>query len=300
MIFQEVKMEERRKRIGLMLVSVIAVIGMLAACAAKEVPVYGDPQTGVILRYHMPEGQVLKYKTSGETHQVSDVMGQTIEADISSSTVFTVRSSGQKEDNHQLTITIDDMGLEVQSTQGELEADMSSVIGKSFDMVFSHLGKEVELIGAEEIEYDLSVEGTRNISSGFQDFFPNLADKPVKIGDSWPDESTVTEKSSSEEAIIHFTGVNTLAGFETIDGVECVKVTAEGTGTIEGKGEQMGVELVTTGEIKGTVTWYFAYKEGIFIKQTSTGVVEGMIDVPSQGVQIPYTREATSEIRLIK
>ncbi|UCE42851.1 MAG: hypothetical protein JSV17_07855 [Candidatus Aminicenantes bacterium] len=275
-------------------------ICMLAGCAAKTAPVYGDPQTGVILQYRMPEGQVLKYDSWGETHQVSDVMGQTIETDISSTSVFTVKSNGQEENNHQLTITIDGMSLKIQSTQAELEPDMSTVIGKSFDMVFSSLGKEVELIGADSIEYDLGPEGTRNISSGFQDVFPNLADRPVKVGDSWPDESTITEESDRGETIIHFTGTNTLVGFETIEGVECAKITAEGTGTIESKGEQQGVELVTTGEIKGTATWYFAYKEGIFIKQINEGTVEGTVDVPSQGVQIPFTREASAEIKLVK
>ena len=293
-------MNKRSVQTWLVLAPVFVAISMLTGCAAKEAPVYGDPQTGVILQYRMPEGQVLKYESWGETHQVSDVMGQTIEADISSKTVFTVKSNGQQENNHQLTITIDDMGLKVQSTQGELDPDMSTVIGKSFDMVFSSLGKEVELIGADAIEYDMGPEGTRNISSGFQDIFPNFADKPVKIGDTWPDESTITEKSDSGEAIIHFSGVNTLVGFETIDGMECVKVTGEGTGTIESTGEQQGVELVTTGEIKGTFTWYFAYKEGIFIKQINKGTVEATVDVPSQGVQIPFTRESTSEIKLVK
>jgi len=293
-------MNKQKRQTWLMLAPVFLAICMLAGCTAKTAPVYGDPQTGVILQYRMPEGQVLKYDSWGEIHQVSDVMGQTIEADISSKTVFTVNSKGQQENNHQLTITIDDMSLKVQSTQGELDPDMSTVIGKSFDMVFSSLGKEVELIGADAIEYDMGPEGTRNISVGFQDIFPNLADRPVKIGDTWPDESTITEKTDTGEAIIHFSGVNTLVGFETIDDVECVKVTAEGTGTIESKGEQQGVELVTTGEIKGTVTWYFAYKEGIFIKQMMEGTVEGTVDVPSQGVQIPFTRESTSEIKLVK
>ena len=293
-------MNKRNMQTWLMLAPVFLAVCMLAGCAAKTAPVYGDPQAGVVLQYRMPEGQVLKYDSWGETFQTSDVMGQTIETDISSSSVFTVKSNGQEENNHQLTITIDGMSLKIQSTQGELEPDMSTVIGKSFDMVLSSLGKEVELIGADAIEYDLGPEGTKNISSGFQDIFPNLADRPVKIGDTWPDESTITDKSDSGETIIYFSGINTVVGFETIDGMECIKVTAEGTGTIESKGEQQGMELVTTGEIKGTVIWFFAYKEGIFIKQINEGTVEGTVDVPSQGLQIPFSREMTSEIKLVK
>jgi hypothetical protein len=293
-------MNRRNARTLLALAPVFVAIFLMAGCAAKEAPVYGDPQTGVILRYSMPEGQVLKYESWGETHQVSDVMGQTIEADISTSTTFTALSKGQEENNHRLTITIDDMSIKVQSTQAELEPDMSTVIGKNFDMVLSALGKEVELIGAEAIEYDMGPEGTRNIATGFQDIFPNVADRPVKIGDTWPDESTITEKTETGEAVINVSSVNTFAGFETVDGVECVKVTSEGSGTIESTAEQQGMELVSTGEIKGMTTWYFAYKEGIFIKQIMEGTVEGVVDVPSQGIQIPFTRESTSEIRMIK
>lgn len=293
-------MNERKIRSAWKLIPVFMVAAMLAGCAVNETPVYGDPQTGLILKYRMPEGQVLKYETWGETHQEADVMGQTIETDISSSNAFTVQSEGQVENGYRLAITIDDMSLKVQATTGELEPDMDTVIGKSFSMVFSELGKEVELIGADAIEYDLGPEGTRNIASGFQDVFPNMADRPVKIGDTWSDESTITDKSESGDTIVYFSGTNTLVGFETVDGMECVKITSEGTGTIEGKGEQQGMELITTGEIKGTATWYFAYKEGIFVKQMNEGTVEGTIDVPSQGIQIAYTRESSSEIHLIK
>ncbi len=282
------------------LAPVILAICTLAGCSAKTAPVWGDPQTGMILRYRMPEGQVLKYETWGETHQTADVMGQTIETDMSSSNSFTAKSNGQKENNHQLTITIDGMSIKIQSTQAELEPDMSTVAGKSFDMVLSPLGKEVELIGAEAIEYDMGPEGTRNIAAGFKDFFPNLTDRPLKIGDSWPDETSITDKASSGEVNIFFSSINTLEGFETVDGMECVKVSAKYTGMIEGKGEQQGIELNTQGSLKGTVTWYFAYKEGIFLKQVSEGIAEGTIDVPSQGLQIPFTREMTSGIDLVK
>ncbi len=82
--------------------------------------------------------------------------------------------------------------------------------------------------------------------------------------------------------------------------MECIKITAEGIGTIEGRGEQQGIELNTRGEIKGKTTWFFAYKEGLFVKQVSKGTVEGTIDVPSQGMQIPFSRESSGEIKLVK
>jgi hypothetical protein len=284
----------------LILAPVFVSICILTGCAAKTAPVWGDPQTGLILQYRMPEGQVLKYESWAETHQTMDVMGQTIDVDIDSSNAFTVTSKGQKEKDHQLTITIDGMSIKIQSPQAELDADMSDVIGKSFDMVLSSLGQELELIGAEAIEYDMGPEGTRNVAAGFQDIFPAVAERPVKVGDTWPDESVVTDKSSSGEALIKVSSINTLEGFETVDGLECVKVSSKASGTFEGTGEQQGMELITTGDIKGTATWYFAYREGLFVKQTMEGSVEGTVNVPSQSIDIPFTREMTSEIKLVK
>ncbi len=133
-------MNKRNMQTWLMLAPIFLAVCMLTGCAAKTAPVYGDPQTGFILQYRMPEGQVLKYDSWGETFQTSDVMGQTIETDISVANAFTVISNGQEENNHRLTITIDGMSLKIQSTQAELEPDMSTVIGKSFDMVLSSLG----------------------------------------------------------------------------------------------------------------------------------------------------------------
>ncbi len=293
-------MNKRKIQQWLVLAPVILSVCMLAGCAAKMAPVWGDPETGIILRYRMAEGQVMKYESWGETHQTSDVMGQTIETDMSSLNSFTARANGLKDDNYQLTIIIDGMSIKIQSTQADLEPDMSSVIGKSFEMVLSPLGKEVELIGADAIEYEMGPEGTRSIAAGFQDFFPNLADRPVKTGDSWPDETTIDEKSDVGEALIHLSGVNTFEGFETVEGMDCAKITAQYSGTIEGRGEQQGIELNTRGDLKGTTTWYFAYKEGIFVKQIIEGTAAGVIDVPSQGIQIPFNREMKSGVNLVK
>lgn len=293
-------MNKQKVHTWLMLAPVFVTICLLTGCAAKTAPVWGDPQTGLILQYRMPEGQVLKYESWGETHQTLNVMGQIVDVDIDSTNAFSVKSKGQMENDHQLTITIDGMSIKIQSPQAELEPDMSTVIGKSFDMVLSSLGKELELIGADAIEYDMGPEGTRNVASGFQDIFPAVADRPVKAGDTWPDESVVTDKSSSGEAIIKISSVNTVDGFETIDGLECVRIFSKASGTIEGKGEQQGMELITMGDLKGTATWFFAYKEGLFVKQTMEGSIEGTVNVPSQNLDIPFTRDMTAEIKLIK
>jgi hypothetical protein len=293
-------MNKQKTKIWLALTPFLLALFMLSGYAAKTAPIWGNPQTGLILQYQMPEGQELTYDSWEKAHQVSEMMGMAIEVDISSKNSFTVQSKGAQEDKNQLAITINDMSFKIQSPQGNLEPDMSQVIGKSFDMILSPLGEESELKGAEEITYEMGPEGTRSIAPTFKQIFPDLAGRPLKIGDTWKDETTINEKASNGETVIRISEENTMDGFEVIDGMDCVRILSRYTGTIEGKGEQQGIETVSKGDIKGTSTWYFAYKEGIFVKHINKGTAEGVIDVPSQGLEIPFTRDTTSEISLKK
>jgi len=293
-------MNKQKSIAWLMMAPLLLALFMLTGCATKTAPFWGDPQTGLILQYQMPEGQKLTYDSWDKTHQVSEMMGMAIEVDIDSTNSFTVQSKGAEEDKNQLTITINDMSFKIQSVQANLEPDMSQVIGKSFDMTLSHLGEESELKGAEEITYEMGPEGTRSIASSFKHIFPDLAGRPLKIGDTWKDETTINEKSGNGETVIRISEENTLDGFETIDDMECVRILSRYTGTLEGRAQQQGIETISTGDIQGTSTWYFAYKEGIFVKHTNKGTAEGKVDVPSQGLEIPFTRDTTSEISLKK
>jgi hypothetical protein len=286
---------------GSLLVLVVLVVAFLAGGAVKKGDLWGNSETGIILQYRMPAGQILKYHSSSETNQNIEVMGQSIDTEINSKTAFSVKSKGLKKDNHQLGITIDSMSISIVSSEGELSPDLSSVIGKSFDMILSPLGKELELSGAESIQYEIPMEGKRSISSDFQAIFPNLAGRSVKIGETWTSTDTITEKSESSEIQINMENVHTLKGFETVDGMECVKITAEVTGTLKGAGEQQGMDLVFEGEIKGTETCYFAYKEGIFVKVISTAVADVLIEASGpQDMTIPMTQEFKGEVKLVK
>ena len=281
---------------------VIMVICILAGCAAKhQLPIWGDPQTGLILQYRMAEDQALKYQLTIEQAQDVEVMGQQMKTETKGEIAFTVKSKGQKESNQQLGITIDSMKIKINSPQGELTPDMTTVEGKSFDMLMSRLGKELDLSGAESIQYDLGQAGKRDLTSNFQAIFPDLTDKPVKIGDTWTSKDTITEKVGSGEIRISLESLNTLAGFETVDGLECTKITAKITGTLEGGGEQMGADLTFKGEIEGSEIWYFAFKEGFFVNQKADVKTKGTVSVSGpQEMSIPMAQNMRIEVKLIK
>ena len=292
----------RRSDLQTRLLSLLVILAMItiAGCAAKK-SLSGIPESGLILQYNMPNNQSLKYQTSSEFIQNMDIMGQSAEIKSDEMSVFSVSPEGREGDKYRLGVTIDAMSMSITGPRGEITPDMSSVVGKSFEISLSSLGREWDLSGAKSIQYEVTPGNMRNIASGFQAVFPDLPGKPVKIGDTWVSNDTITDESSSGEIRMFFESLNKLEGFETVEGMECVRITAVVTGTLDGVGEEQGIEMITKAGIEASDTWYFAYKEGIFVRIISSGTAEGKITASSpQNMTIPFTREYSMETKLIK
>jgi hypothetical protein len=283
-----------------LIVSAVIVVALLAGCAVKK-EIWGDPKSGLNLTYRMEENQILKYRVSAEEIQQLDMMGQTMETTSKSGIQFSMQSKGLKENNLLLGITVDTMNINVSGGMaGNITPDLGTVIGKSFQMTLSPLGKEGGFSGTEELQYQLGPTGKRNIDSSFKDIFPNLADKPVKIGDTWTETGDVTEKAGNIDVHVITGSVNTLQGLDMVNGLECVKIEAKTTGTLEGSGEQMGNKFTFKGTVKGSSTWYFAYKKGIFVNSKSNSETEGKVEVTAMGMTIPMKSKSKSEFNLVE
>lgn len=273
---------------------------ILASGALEATP----PKSGaaapatVVLEYKMPSGRALTYLGKSEEAQVMEIQGQSMSTETAGTSTFTFKPKGLKDKNFLLGVSIDDIAVTVtNSAQGDLSPDMTQVKGKSFDMVLSPLGSEVDVTGAEAITYDMAGE-SRSISSSFKTFFPDLPGKPVQIGDTWPSSDTTEEKTGSMAIKVDLQSVNTLEGFETVDGMECARIAAQVTGTISGTGNQGGMDLAFSGTTKGKNVWYFAVKEGIFVKQTNESTSDMSIDIAAAGMTIPANVTSKSEVKL--
>jgi hypothetical protein len=267
--------------------------GATLAAAAPQAP-----GKAVTLEYKMPSGRALTYQAKSEESQVMEVQGQSMNTQSNNTSVFSFKSKGLKDKNFLLGVTIDDLAITINSSaQGDMSPDLSSLKGKTFDMVLSPLGSEVDVSGAEAITYDIGGE-TRNLASGFKTFFPDLAGKPVKIGDTWPSAASTEEKTGSMAIRVDLQYVNTLEGFETVDGMECARVSSQVTGTISGTGNQGGMDLTFSGTMKGKDLWYFAVKEGTLVKQASDSTSQMSIDVPGAGMTIPMNMSSKGEVTL--
>lgn len=287
-------------RTRLLIVLAIIAVALLVGCAVKK-EIWGDPESGLNLTYRMEENQILKYQVSSEEIQKLDMMGQTMETKSKSGIQFSMQSKGLKENNLLLGITVDTMDINVSGGMaGNISPDLGTVIGKSFQMTLSPLGKEGGFSDTEALQYQLGPSGERNIDSSFKSIFPDLAGKPVKIDDTWTNKDDVTEKAGNVDLHAITESVNTLKGLETVNGLECVKIEVKITGTFDGTGEQMGSKFTFKGKINGTSTWYFAYKKGIFVSLKSDTTSEGAVEVKAAGMTIPMKTESKAEINLIE
>ncbi len=272
----------------------------LAAYSQQDKP-GGKPDTAVTLAYKFPEGKTLSYRQSTNQTQNMDMMGQSMTSQTQGTLEFSAKPKGAKESNFNLGVTIDSMKISVQSVMGNLSPDLSAVVGKSFDMVLSRLGKAIDTSGAAALRYDLGGSGTRDMTSTFQTFFPDLPEKPVKTGDSWPSEDTVIEKLGSGDIRITSNHVHTLDGFETIDGRECVRIKTGTKATQTGTIEQGEMKLSFDGKIEGETIWYFDVKEGVLVKSDGKGSRGGVIQTGAPAnMSIPITGETKEEVRLIQ
>ena len=293
------------KQNGIMRAYVLLAVAALVAsglsgCAGTK-NVWGDTKSGLILEYRMKQGDVLKYEMTQEGIERVEVMGQTNESATGKSYVYTVESKGMQGGNHLLGITIESMTGYMKSIQGEFTADTGPVEGQSFDMIVSPLGEEVDLSGAESIEYGIGAMGERSIKSDFEAAFADLAGRPIKVGDTWTSTDTLNIDQTTSQLVIMSEAVNRLDGYETVDGLECARVVADVTGTLSGEGEQMGAPLVFDGTLSGTETWYFAYKEGYLVKSSSDVSSDIMVPVQAgQEMKIPVKSTAKIQTNLIK
>jgi hypothetical protein len=275
-----------------------AVTGAPAASVAKApAPVAAAPE-GFVLEYRMPEGRTIGYQTSGEVIEAAEVMGQTRESHSTSNDAFSLRAKGRKGQDFLIGVTIDDMSLVITAPQGDMSPDMTSLRGRSFDMVLSPLGSEVDVSAAEAITFEATT-GPRSVATGFKMFFPDLPGKPVRIGDSWPSGGGTTEKTGGIEIRLEFQNVNTFEGLETVDGRECARIRSEVTGTISGSGSQQGMDMVFSGTGKGTDLWYFAVKEGVYVKSTSDMKMDISITLSQLGQTLPTTQTRKGETKLV-
>jgi hypothetical protein len=289
--------------VALCVVAVAAATVVLTGCAAKTgARAWGDLDSGLILEYRMSEGDPVSYTFTSSSVQTMEIQGQLIPVESVEILSFSAEPKGVKDGEFALGITIDGLTVTISSPKGEMEADTGDVVGESFDMTLSKLGVEGGLPDQDALQYTIGPEGPKSVITGFSVIFPNLPEGAITVGETWPTSVEIVEQSDEGDVVITIDAVNTLEGFETVAGLECAKIATVLTGTIEGSGMQQGAAWTMQSDMEGSGDWYFAYKEGIVVRDVTEGTADGAIVVQSPGgeMTIPVSREYEMVTELTK
>lgn len=243
----------------------VVVVLFLIGCAASSV----NTPSELRLEYRFQTDKPLTYDLSSKSTEISEMMGQSIEVNTASSMQFTVLPKGIDQGNNDLQVTIDSSSLNITHPRGELKGDMGEVIGKSFTMQLSPLGKEMSLRGNENIQFVLGPMGRRNATNMFSALFSDLPSMPAKVGDTWTTKDTMNEGSGTMKVLSVLEGVSRLDGIETKSGYDCARIVSTFTGTLEGNGSQGPMQLSVQGTLSGTDTTFFAYEAGLLLHSTT-------------------------------
>ena len=251
------------------------------------------PGDGLKLQYNYPSDKSIGYLVTNKITQVMDIEGQSMQVDVNSIFGCSVKNAGTQEKNLKLEITIDTLAQAVDSPYGSTGGSISEVKGKMFNLIMTPEGKEADISEASKIVYNVEGSGETNVSQTFLDFFPDVPAGVIKPGDTW----NSTDSVSSETPVLSrvFNSVNKFEGMETVNDVECARITSEFTGSWLMTSQNQGMDILIKGPIKGTGTLFFAVKEGYFIKQTVITKMTGTIELTGpQNMTLPIVMDINS------
>jgi len=255
----------------------------------------------VKLVYSFAEGKSISYNSATAISQNMDVNGQTMNVLIDYNLGFRVKMVGKSDENLKLEITIDSLITKVDSPNGSVGGKIKDVEGKIFNMLLSPNGKEVDLNEAAKIEYTVEGASGGNLSTTFANIFPDLPEKAVNPGDTWIKNDSVISKTTASKTSQIFQSSNKFEGLEKINGIECAKITSTITGTMATTAQNQGMDIFSSGPYNGTVTLYFAVKEGYFVRQEISTKMTGTIEISGpQNMTFPVVMETNGKIEAKK
>jgi hypothetical protein len=313
------------------LFSILVFGGLLAGCGGTTEP-WSDPEGGLILTYRLADGESLQYRAVVGFEESMRIQGRTVGMRSLNTTDLTVIGGYQEpepktpgpeatigivpaeqidaarqaaagvENGLLLTLHVDGFSSTVNAMGRELTRDVGEVIDKSIYMALSPRGEPLA-IAVGDLQYRVGPFGFRTLDTDFADFFPVMAEAPVKVGETWVSTADVVDTRDAEMTMA-LTFENTLEGVEVVEGLDCARVVSKVLGRLSGETRAPGQDITFRGDITGEDRWLFAYKEGRLVsRQTEINIAGDATDLrgnQGQGMNVPMTRKITYDIQLAR
>ena len=252
--------------------------------------------SGIRLQYSGTPGEIRKYEISTDLDQTMEMMGN--EMNFATQVVNFISEKINQVDKAgtiSVSMTYDSVEFnttnpQIKAAEGKIQEMLGNFKGKEINSKISEQGKILESSSPDSLIPDQM----RQIFSSEQTFsalYPEFPQQPVKIGDSWDVEKTTPISAGGFEMKITTKNKYTLLGKEKQDQATFLKIKFTGSVQFDGKGEQMGMQMVMEGDgdTKGEFLYY--EKEGMYQSGTSETNMDMTIAMTgAQNMTIPMTQ----------
>jgi len=249
----------------------VSAIAILAGCAGKA-PWYGNETDGYNLQYQFPVDRAIKYDAAFDMSITLERGDQQQTASAVASAVFGLKGKEVDKSSGVQSVETWAEKLEgkIDTQNGWKSVSLEKVLNKPFQMHMKPNG-EVTGFGNEKelkVGLDLNGPGRFNIKDFFVyylgNFFLKMPEEPKKIGDSWKLKEVIKQDLGNVLLDIDGTFTTTLAGYEMVDDINCLKLNVKFESLLEGG--QEGGAMVLEGEFGGEAVMFFDYMNGRMAK----------------------------------
>ncbi len=263
----------------------------------------GFSEKNYTLRYAPKKDTVLKYKSTTETEQTMEMMGQESTTEVNAEAVMSVLVENVEDDGTiAYVVKIDSMIARLSSPMmGDTTLTAPEwVVGKRKRHFTSPLGKTLK---TEQIDSVSAGGRLASMLSSVENSFtlPTLPEKAIAVGESWSDvvQDTIVREGGQ---IISMRSVDAvLTGIVDTLGHTCARVSFTGDAEVSGNFQQQGMKIGFEGEGPLDGTFYFDFKKGILVTLVTEFELDATIGMTGQmSMTIPQTTITKSTIVLVE
>lgn len=260
--------------------------------------------TATLLTASAASAQVLRYGDSGATHRyvrtqrdhvVQTVNGQEQVSDIESYWRFATTMEASEGEGVNLTVIHD--SLSVASPAQPEAPDFSGLYGLPVQIRMTDRGEVAEIVLPDSLPEAVD---RLDLRTTYRSFFPLLPAGEAAAGTTWSDTTEVMTNQNGLDVTILRVNDYTVAGPETVDGREAIRVDFESAFEFDGSGSQQGAEISLSGSGEGEGRFFFQPEPGIYLggDEEAGMTIDAFVTAGEQNLLIPIvqTRKETIEI----
>lgn len=205
---------------------------------------------------------------------------------------LTLSASGSPADaTARMRARLDSLGVAITIHGGVQSFDTRHLAGAEFEMLIPPGGGPPTYFGEiPQLEIGM-LEGRVTLDRLLDFGFPDLPSGPAAVGERWTAEWTLPIVEANVAATTTITVDYELAGWDTIDGVECARIEGRLSGDTSAAGPgHGGGSSDYAGTLAGSLTWHFDPGSGAIVRMSGETASDGTLTVSGNESRI---RQAT-------